>query len=107
MIDLPTTVGAVGVISGALLGWFGYRRAVKVDNKTEGSAVVAARSGEVSQIIEGLNLLIDNLQKDNRIWRENFASITIKLTEVVKERDELQLEVHRLYKKYGIDDEVA
>lgn len=74
-----------------------------VDKATERSAVIAAQTGSVGQVIEGLNQIIDNLQDDNKIWRESFKDISLKLAEITKERDALQSELYTLKKKYNIN----
>lgn len=98
----PAVVGLLIGIPSFLLGWLGYRRAVKVDKATENSAVIATQTGSVGQVIAGLNGLIENLQEDNQVWRENFKELSLKLAEVIKERDQIQKDYNALVKKYGL-----
>lgn len=101
-MDLATIIGIVATISGIFIAWIGVRRSFKVDKATENAAVVAAQTGSVGQVIAGLNTLIENLQEDNKIWRENFKELSLKLSEVIKERDQIQKDYETLAKKYGI-----
>lgn len=99
----PAIVGLLIGIPSFILGWLGYKRAVKVDRSVENAAVIAAQTGTVAQVIAGLNLLIENLQEDNKAWRENFKELSIKLAEVIKERDQIQKEYNAVAKKYGLN----
>lgn len=103
MSDLTIIIGVVSTISGILIAWLGLRRSSMVDKATERSAIIAAQTGSVGQVIEGLNQIIDNLQDDNKIWRESFKDISIKLAEITKERDLLKNELYSLKKKYNIN----
>lgn len=99
----PAVIGLIIGIPSFILGWLGYKRAVKVDKSVENASVIAAQTGSVAQIITGLNSVIDNLQEDNKIWRDNFKELSLKLTEVIKERDQIQKDYNALAKKFGIN----
>lgn len=99
----PAVVGLIIGIPAFILGYLGYRRAVKVDKSTDNAAVVAAQTGSVGQVISGLNDLIESLQEDNKIWRENFKELSLKLAEVIRERDQIQKDYNAIAKKYGIN----
>lgn len=107
MIDWtnPAIIGLVIGVPSFILGVLGYRRAVKVDKATNTAAMIAAQSGTTAQIIAGLNVLIENLQEDNKTWRENFKELSLKLAEVVKERDQLQKDYDAIVKKHNINKE--
>lgn len=98
----PAVAGLIIGIPASILGWLGYRRAVRIDKSTENAAIIAAQTGSIGQVITGLNQIIDNLQDDNKVWRESFKEISIKLAAVIEERDLLQKECAALKKKYGI-----
>lgn len=100
----PAIIGLVIGVPSFIIGILGYRRATKIDKATENAAVIAAQTGSVGQVIAGLNDIIDNLQDDNKIWRESFKEISVKLGEVIGERDLLQKELDALKKKYHIND---
>lgn len=55
-VDPATVVAFLGVVSTGLLGWFGYKRSQKADT-------VAEKAGAVEQIINGLNILVENLHE--------------------------------------------
>lgn len=99
----PAVIGLIIGIPSFIIGILGYRRASKVDKSTETSAVIAAQTGMQGQIIGGLNQWIDNLQDDNKSFREDLKLLTQRLTDCSKENEELKKEMSRLYRKYGDD----
>lgn len=101
----PAIIGLVIGVPSFIIGILGYRRANKIDKATETAAMIAAQTGSVSQVITGLNTLIENLQEDNKAWRDNFRELSLRLAEVIKERDQLQKAYDALAKKYGINGE--
>lgn len=98
-----------------LLGFLAYRRARKVDAVAAQSGVITETRAGTAQIIEGLNLLIDQLQDDNKTHRDDMRAVrddirdlTLRLGVVSRERDELwqernelRRELTRLRRKYG------
>lgn len=112
MIDWshPIVIGLIIGLPSAFLGFLGYRRSVRVDQDAATALIIANRSEEVAQIIDGLNKLVENLQEDNAAqreensrWRIVVADIEHKLTNVIvernearKERDECKAELIRL-----------
>lgn len=93
-VDSSSLVALFGIISTGLLGWFGYRRSKKADT-------VAERAGAVEQIINGLNTLVDNLQEDNKILRDNVKELRDALQAVTQERDEIRAELKALVRQHG------
>lgn len=95
--DFSTAIaGLVVGIPSFFLGWLTLRRGNRVDRATAQQAVVAARGSEVSQVIDGLNRLVDNLQEDNRIWRQSLESVSHRLSACITEREELQRKLNDL-----------
>lgn len=93
--------GFFGMFGGTILAYLAYRRSVKVDRiSAQSGAVDSARAG-TAQIIEGLNNLIDNLQEDNKAFREDLKHITGRLEECMTAREVLKHELLRLRRKYG------
>lgn len=86
-----------------LLGYLAYRRARKVDAVAAQSGVITETRAGTAQIIEALNLLVDQLQDDNRTFREDIKYLTLRLDAIAKERDELRQKLIRLQRKYGIN----
>lgn len=93
-VDASTAIAFFGILSTGLLGWFGYRRSKKADS-------VAERAGAVEQIINGLNTLVDNLQEDNKILRDNVKELRDALQAVTQERDEIRAELKALVRQHG------
>ena len=91
LIGLPATA----------LGFLAWWRSRKVDAVAEQSGAVTETRAGTAQVIDGLNQLIDNLQDDNRLFREDIKYLTLRLDVIVKERDELRRELNRLNRKYG------
>jgi len=95
-------IGGTGTAVVALaIGVMTYRRSRAVDAVSEQSgAVTEARAG-TSQIIDGLNGLVDALQDDNKNFREDIRLLTARLDACFADREQLRLEVARLRRKYG------
>lgn len=93
-VDATTLVAAAGVLSTGLLGWFGYRRSKKADT-------VAEKAGAVEQIINGLNILVENLQEDNKDLRATVSELKDALEKAYKERDDAKKDLKTLQRKYG------
>jgi peptidoglycan hydrolase CwlO-like protein len=87
------------------IGLLAYRRSRKVDAVSEQSGASSNHRAGTAQVIEGLNELIDNLQEDNKGFRADIRYLTDRLDTITKERDLLKLEVARLKKRYGNNDE--
>lgn len=83
------------------LGYLAYRRSKKVDAVVEQSGIATETRAGTAQIIEGLNQLIDNLQDDNRSFREDIKYLTLRLDAISKERDELRQKLNQMMRKYG------
>lgn len=93
-VDPATIVAFTGVVSTGLLGWFGYRRSKKADT-------VAEKAGAVEQIINGLNILVENLQEDNKDLRSTVSELKDALEKALKERDDAKKDLKTLQRKYG------
>lgn len=93
-VDPATVVAFLGVISTGLLGWFGYKRSQKADT-------VAEKAGAVEQIINGLNILVENLQEDNKDLRSTVSELKDALEKALKERDDAKKDLKTLQRKYG------
>lgn len=97
----PAIIGLIIGVPSFIIGILGYRRATKIDKATENAAVIAAQTGMQGQIIDGLNQWIDNLQDDNKSFREDLKHLTQRLTDCSKENEAIKKEMSRLYRKYG------
>lgn len=87
-------VAAAGVISTIILSYKGFNRSKKADETT-------AKAGAVEQIINGLNILVESLQEDNKTLREQVKELRSGLENATKERDSLKRQVEKLHIKYG------
>lgn len=83
------------------LGYLAYRRSRTVDAVSAQSGVASDTRAGTAQVIDGLNKLIDNLQEDNKDFRDDIKQCALDLKAVVVERDELRLELARLRRRYG------
>lgn len=93
LIGLPATA----------LGFLAYWRSRKVDAVAEQSGVANESRAGTAQIIEGLNSLIDNLQIDNKQFRDDIRYCASRLDAISIERDRFREEVARLRRRYGDD----
>lgn len=103
MVELDKIITSVAVISGILVPWFVYRRSVKLDKISEQSGIASNNAAGVAQAFEGLkehitglNNFIAILQADSRVDKEDIKILT-------SQRDVLQKELNRMYRKYGDD----
>lgn len=94
---LAILIGVPSLVIG-LLSWV---RSRKVDAVAAQSGALTETRAGTAQIIEGLNLLIDQLQDDNKTFRDDIKYLTLRLDAIAKERDELRRELNRLQRKYG------
>lgn len=85
-----------------VLGLLIYRQSVKVDKITEQSGIVSAQTAGVSQVITGLNSLIDNLQIDNKTLRESLTTLSARLKEITDDNKALKDQIDILNKTYGV-----
>jgi hypothetical protein len=100
----PVEQAMIGVVIGfpsAALGYLAYKRSRKVDAISAQSGAVSENRAGMTQIIESLNQLIDNLQDDNKSFRDDIRFLTGRLDVTLRERDDLRREVDRLYRRYG------
>lgn len=95
-----TQAVAIG-LPATILGYLAYRRSRRVDAVAEQSGAVTETRAGTEQIIQGLNDLIDNLQTDNKTFRDDIRYLTLRLDTIAAERDRLKKEVARLRRKYG------
>lgn len=92
--DIASLVTLLSVILTFVLGYFGYKRSKAADK-------VAEKAGAVEQIVNGLNSLIDQLQEDNHVLRENVKDLRDALQKVTNERDNLKQELQDLKRQYS------
>lgn len=108
----PIVTGFALAIPATVISLLGLRRAYHNDKVTEQSGIVAGNATAVAQVISGLNQIIDNLQDDNRVFREEIKALTrnfreevkllnVRLEAVIKERDALRKECNFYITKYG------
>jgi len=65
----PVVIGLLIGLPSAVLGYLAYRRGTRSDKAAAQATISIAQSGSVSQIIDGLNKLVDALQDDNAALR--------------------------------------
>lgn len=96
-------IGLVVAIPGIILGWLGHRRAERADLAAAATAATTAQGAAIQQVIDGLNHIVDNLQDDNRVLRENVDTLSKRLAELAEENHRLRSEVAALKRQYGAD----
>lgn len=97
----PIIIGLALAMPATAISLLGLRRAYHNDKITEQSGIVTGNTEAISQVIGGLNGIIDSLQEDNKIFREEMRLLNVRLEIVVKERNELRKELDQLHRKYG------
>lgn len=103
MADLanPIIVGTALAVPATAISLLGLRRAYRNDKITEQAGIVTGNTEGVAQVIGGLNGIIDSLQEDNKVFRQELRVLNVRLEVVTRERDELRRELDRLLRKYG------
>jgi uncharacterized coiled-coil protein SlyX len=91
----------VAGVPALILGILAYRRSKKVDAVAQQSGAATESRAGTAQIIEGLNEIIDSLQEDNKMWREDIRYLTNRLDLNDKQREDLRNELVRMHRKYG------
>lgn len=99
--DSPIVSGIAVGIPAFIIGYLTYRRSVKVDKISEQSGIASDKTAGIAQIIEAMKAHIDALNEyivvlhaDNRVDKEDLKRVT-------EQRDALQKELNRMYRKYG------
>lgn len=99
--DNPATIGLVVGLPSFFIAYLGLKRAFKADRVSEKLGMASGQSQSIAQafeglekVIEGLNMYILILQADRKVDREDVRRLT-------EQRDTLQKELDRMYKKYG------
>lgn len=93
-VDTQAIVTALGIVSTFILGYIGYKQSRRANQTAE-------KAGAIEQIISGLNILIDNLQEDNKILRDNVKELRDALQAITQERDQLKAELKALVRKHS------
>lgn len=91
LIGLPATA----------LGLLAYRRSRKVDAVAEQSGIVTESRAGTQQVIEGLNHIIDNLQEDNKSFRQDIRYLTERLDQRDRDHDVCRKQLVLLQRRYG------
>jgi uncharacterized coiled-coil protein SlyX len=91
----------VAGVPALILGILAYRRSKRVDAVAAQSGVATEGRAGQAQVIEGLNSIIDSLQEDNKMWREDIRYLTNRLDLSDKQREELRNDLVRMHRKYG------
>lgn len=102
IFENPAIIALVAAIPSVALGYLVYRQSKKTDKITEQSSAASSQATAVDQVIQGLNKLIDNIQEDNKLLRENVDELRVRLKETMEENHNLQEEVRDLHIKYDV-----
>lgn len=102
-LDLATVIGVISTLSATALGWFIHKRQVRVDKVTEQAGIASGNTEGIAQAFEGLKKTIESmstyitiLENDKKVSKEDIRILT-------QQRDALQQELNRMYRKYGED----
>lgn len=98
-------IALAGGVASIVVGVLTYRRSKVVDATSAQSGIASNHRAGTAQIIEGLNALIDQLQEDNDNFRGDIKDLLERCEVVRIERDALKLEIARLRRKYGNDND--
>lgn len=94
----PAVLILMGALLSSIVPIIGYIKSRRTDKTTEEVAVATERRGGINQVIEGLETLAENLQKDNDSLRKT----------VETSRQECKQEIEELRQKQAeLIDEVA
>lgn len=82
-------VALVAAAFGAVPAYLAYKRGSKKDAVAAQAGIATAAQGTISQVIDGLNTLIENLQSDNAVLRDSLR----KCEELKKQLADLSLRI--------------
>lgn len=92
----PAFVGIVVAIPSAALGYLGYRRARHIDKIAEQAGIATSETTSIGQVIEGLNAIIANLQKDNEVLRTELSRCQRVIDDRIARLDSHNREIRNL-----------
>jgi len=97
----PWVVSILIGLPSSIIALLGLRRAFKADKVSEQLGAASGSAQSIAQAFEGLNKVIESLnayililQADKRVAAEDIKILTVQ-------RDALQKELNRMYRKYG------
>lgn len=100
IFESPVIVALVVTIFPLALGYLGYRQSQKVDAIAAQAGIATVESGTISQVIDGLNKLVGNLQQDNAVLRSISSEMHARviecqaeLTVVIKKCEHLEAQL--------------
>lgn len=107
----------VGTVGGVLIGYLGYHRSRKVDAVSAQAGVASETRAGTAQVIEALNAIIDQIQEDNRDFREQgkefrdalrqcaerVTGLSAELDSALRERDEAWRELAAFRRRFKIN----
>lgn len=103
LVGHPLVVGVTVVALGAIVGIPAYRQTRERDRTATVDAAVTAAGDATKRIINGLNVLLDNVQEDNKELRKQqkrdrveLKRVRDKLTEVEKDCKGIRAELAAL-----------
>lgn len=99
----PAVVGLILAMPATALGYLGYRRSRGVDEVAKQAGLASSQSTSVGQAIDGLNRVIDALQHDNKVLRDELILlkqgvelVQARLDVVEKENARLERELAKI-----------
>jgi len=97
----PIVLGVVAGTPAVIVGYLAYRRSRKADAATERLGIASGSAQSITQAFDGLNKVIDGLNMYIAILQADHAVDAEDIRRLTAQRDALQTELNRMYRKYG------
>jgi len=97
----PIVLGVIAAGPAAAVGYLGYRRSKRADAVTEQLGIQSGSAQSIAQAFDGLNKVIAGLNTYIAILQADHAVDAEDIRRLTEQRDALQIELNRMYRKYG------
>jgi len=100
--DNAVFIAIIAAFASAVPAYLAYKRSKKTDAIAAQASIATVEQGTISQVIEGLNTLVTNLQNDNAVLRQTIQDLNAKVEEIIQRCEGLKAQLAEL-KSYVSD----
>lgn len=103
-VNWAAITAVVGTVGGVVLGYLGYWRSRKVDDRSAQLGVTSETRAGTDQVIAGLRILVEQWQESDQDKKETIRYLDVQLRACMASKEDEKRENARLRKKYGNGD---